>query len=168
MTPYEKVPRVGFKSKSLMLDEPPSDDFFVNIANQISKQGFLQNFPFLWIEPFGGTRIPSVASDATAYPHRNIFGNFMLIDFWLTAGSKTKGLDWLNETMTLNEKEFTDRAYINFLDADLDNWERLYYRDNYSRLQSVKKEYDPTNCFRFKQSTRLPVGDESTVKIVKE
>eukprot|EP00475_Leptophrys_vorax_P019469 TRINITY_DN2660_c0_g1_i1.p1 TRINITY_DN2660_c0_g1~~TRINITY_DN2660_c0_g1_i1.p1 ORF type:complete len:491 (+),score=124.93 TRINITY_DN2660_c0_g1_i1:31-1503(+) len=156
MTPYEKVPRVGFKSKSLMMDSPPDDDFFRNLAKQISKQWILSNFPLLWIEPFGGSKIPAVEPADTAYPHRNVFGNFMIINFWLTAGNKQSGLNWLHETMNVTSSAFADRAYVNFLDAELTDWQHYYYRDNYPRLQAIKAEYDPNNFFRFAQSVELP------------
>jgi FAD/FMN-containing dehydrogenase len=165
MTPYEKVPRVGFKSKSLMMDNPPTDEFFKTLASQISKQWLLQNFPLLWIEPFGGSKIPAVDPADTAYPHRNVFGNFMIINFWLTSGNKANGLNWLDETMNLTSSTFADRAYVNFIDSELEDWQHYYYRDNYPRLQTIKAQYDSQNVFHFAQSIELPqsiVAEEVT------
>ncbi|MER6842055.1 FAD-binding oxidoreductase [Streptomyces platensis] len=55
----------------------------------------------------------------------------------------------------------TDGCYINYPDTDLDDPEwnrsgesshRLYYGDNYARLQAVKEHWDPRNVFRHAQS----------------
>ncbi|AOP47441.1 FAD-dependent oxidoreductase [Streptomyces lydicus] len=57
----------------------------------------------------------------------------------------------------------TDGCYINYPDTDLDDPEwntsgqpshRLYYGDNYRRLQGVKEYWDPRNVFRNAQSVR--------------
>ncbi|USX52531.1 FAD-binding oxidoreductase [Lentzea sp. HUAS12] len=53
--------------------------------------------------------------------------------------------------------EVNDGSYINYADADLADpaWntsgvsaQRLYYQDNYPRLQRIKAKYDPHNVFR--------------------
>jgi hypothetical protein len=49
-----------------------------------------------------------------------------------------------------------DGTYVNFPDTDLKDWQRLYYKDNYRRLQQVKKHWDPLNVFRHAQSIELP------------
>ncbi|MCF3144036.1 FAD-dependent oxidoreductase [Streptomyces platensis] len=55
----------------------------------------------------------------------------------------------------------TDGCYINYPDTDLDDPEwnrsgesshRLYYGDNYARLQAVKEHWDPRDVFRHAQS----------------
>ncbi|MFF2660979.1 FAD-binding oxidoreductase [Kitasatospora sp. NPDC058032] len=60
----------------------------------------------------------------------------------------------------------TDGMFINYADADARDpqlnasgipWQRLYYKDNYPRLQQVKAVYDPRNVFRHGLSVELPV-----------
>jgi hypothetical protein len=49
-------------------------------------------------------------------------------------------------------------GYVNFLMADETVGRvRATYGDNYSRLTSVKAQYDPTNLFRVNQNI-LPTG----------
>ncbi|WBO68356.1 FAD-binding oxidoreductase [Streptomyces camelliae] len=61
----------------------------------------------------------------------------------------------------------TDGCYIGYCDADLSDpefnppeaeqpWYRLYYKDNYDRLQRTKAHWDPRDVFRHRQSVRLP------------
>ncbi|GAA1388456.1 hypothetical protein GCM10009639_14990 [Kitasatospora putterlickiae] len=61
---------------------------------------------------------------------------------------------------------FADGMFINYADADVRDpllntsgipWQRLYYKDNYPRLQQVKAAYDPRNVFRHGLSVELPV-----------
>lgn len=43
-------------------------------------------------------------------------------------------------------------AYVNYVDARLDNWPTAYYGDALSRLKSLKAQYDPKTIFDFPQS----------------
>jgi aclacinomycin oxidase len=64
--------------------------------------------------------------------------------------------------------EYNDGSYINYPDADLADpawntsgvpWTTLYYKENYPRLQQVKKRYDPRNTFHHRLSIELPTDN---------
>ncbi|MFK7947546.1 MAG: FAD-dependent oxidoreductase [Saprospiraceae bacterium] len=56
------------------------------------------------------------------------------------------------------QKVFTnhgiDRHYRNYPDLNFENWEYAYYRDNYKRLQEIKKKFDPDNVIWHPQSVK--------------
>jgi FAD/FMN-containing dehydrogenase len=47
-----------------------------------------------------------------------------------------------------------DRHYRNYPDINFENWEHAYYRENYPRLQKIKKKYDPDNVIWHEQSVK--------------
>ncbi|MGH7929730.1 MAG: BBE domain-containing protein, partial [Candidatus Binatia bacterium] len=60
-----------------------------------------------------------------------------------------------------------DGCYINYPDNDVADparnrssvpWQTLYFKDNYPRLQQVKRHWDPTNFFRHRLSIE-PAAD---------
>jgi FAD/FMN-containing dehydrogenase len=46
----------------------------------------------------------------------------------------------------------------NYPDVDLSNWQTLYYKENYPKLQQVKKRWDPLDIFNHAQSIGLPTA----------
>jgi FAD/FMN-containing dehydrogenase len=49
-----------------------------------------------------------------------------------------------------------DGCYVNYPDVDLSHWQTLYYKENYPKLQQVKKRWDPLDIFNHAQSIELP------------
>ena len=49
-----------------------------------------------------------------------------------------------------------DGCYVNYPDSDLVDWQYLYYKESYPRLQKAKREWDPCNVFHHHQSVELP------------
>jgi FAD/FMN-containing dehydrogenase len=45
-------------------------------------------------------------------------------------------------------------AYVNFMMDEGEERIKATYRDNYTRLASIKKKYDPTNLFRVNQNIK--------------
>ncbi|WP_406316588.1 FAD-binding protein [Streptosporangium sp. NBC_01639] len=121
-----------------------------------------------------GGQVNTVAPDATATAQRDsvlkaaymaVWGDeaedhthlTRLREFYRDVYADTGGVPVPNEV--------SDGSYINYPDVDLADptwntsgvpWSTLYYKDNYPRLQQVKRRYDPRNEFRHGLSVELP------------
>lgn len=122
---------------------------------------------------FGG-QVNALAPDATANAQRSSAFKMCFQTFWAEKKDDDFYLGWVRELYedffaktggvpVLDER--TDGCYINYPDRDVADpkrntsgvpWQRLYYKDNYPRLQQVKKRYDPADVFRHSLSVELP------------
>jgi aclacinomycin oxidase len=119
----------------------------------------------LGLATYGG-RINTVAPDATASAQRGAILDLACSTGWLEPADEGKNLRWAREFYrelfadtggVPVPGERYDGAFINHPDTDLADpalntsgvpWHRLYYRENYPRLQLVKARWDPRNVFR--------------------
>jgi FAD/FMN-containing dehydrogenase len=69
-----------------------------------------------------------------------------------SANDRRAAHQWLRRSWELGHPSGTGRAYQNFPDPDLEDFEAAYYGTNRERLVRVKRQYDPDNVFRFGQS----------------
>jgi FAD/FMN-containing dehydrogenase len=99
-----------------------------------------------------GGAVARVAPDATAFPHRRAFAVLQLIASWPAGASGASSLAWLGDTTGIARKNIGVDAYANYVEPDLADWAHAYYGANYSRLQSVKRHYDPDRLFDFPQA----------------
>ncbi|KAF8912275.1 hypothetical protein CPB85DRAFT_1455042 [Mucidula mucida] len=122
-----------FYAKSLMTPESEiitleaATAFMTYLANEGYESGTSTTSWFIQPEVYGGSnsKINSVDVDATSFGSRNT-------------------------SITDNMRDGWDYgAYYNYPDDRLDNWQSLYYRDHYSRLESLKTTYDPNGVFKF-------------------
>jgi FAD/FMN-containing dehydrogenase len=102
-----------------------------------------------------GGAINRVAPTATAFVHRNaLFGAQYTTDW--TNGAAAAGINnqhaWLRSFWASMQPYANGQAYQNYIDPDLTNWSAAYYAQNYPRLQTVKRTYDPTRLFNFAQA----------------
>ncbi|MBL1066992.1 FAD-binding oxidoreductase [Streptomyces sp. 7-21] len=115
-----------------------------------------------------------VPEDAVAYAHRNASYLALFESFWSDPGEDEAHLAWqrgLYADVFADSGGYPvpgdryDGCYINSPDPDLTDpaynasgvpWHRLYFKDNYARLQETKRLWDPADVFRHRHSVRLP------------
>jgi FAD/FMN-containing dehydrogenase len=102
-----------------------------------------------------GAAYNSVASDATAFPHRQelfLVQHLLELEPEASGPDRAGGHSWLTRSWELLHPSGSGGVYPNFPDPELANSGRAYYAENYARLMRVKAAYDPDNIFRFHQS----------------
>ncbi|KAJ7071990.1 FAD-binding domain-containing protein [Mycena amicta] len=117
---------------------------------------------FIQFELWGGgnSAISSVASTATAYPHRS---HLFTIQFYASSSSPgtwpARGTSLLNgmvDAITDANKGTEFGAYGNYIDPELSGWQEMYYAGNYPRLEALKKVFDPRGVFMKAQNIGAP------------
>ncbi|NUR72574.1 MAG: FAD-binding oxidoreductase [Hamadaea sp.] len=104
------------------------------------------------IRPLGGA-MARVASDATAFAHRDAAYMVNLAAFYTSPADRIAKHEWITSFRDQLETGMP-RAYVGFV-ADADNPERVraaYPAATYDRLVAVKQQYDPANLFRLNQN----------------
>jgi aclacinomycin oxidase len=123
-----------------------------------------------------GGQIGAVAPEATAIAQRDAIMKVVYETIWGEETDDAANLAWVRELYrdvyadtggVPVPDEVNDGSYINYPDADLADpaWNtsgvpahRLYYKDNYPRLQRVKSRWDPRNVFRHALAIEPQVG----------
>jgi len=105
----------------------------------------------LIFDAYGGA-INRVHAAQTAFVHRRSLFSIQYFSSW--TGDGAGDLHWIRSLYGAMRPYVSGFAYQNYIDPDLRSWRHAYYGSNLSRLQSVKRRYDPHNVFHFKQSIR--------------
>jgi FAD/FMN-containing dehydrogenase len=106
------------------------------------------------LDSYGGA-INEVEPDATAFVHRNALYSCQFAAYWAGEGSQSAALSWIRGFYAAMRPYVSPYAYQNYIDPDLTTWQNAYYGANLARLKDVKKQVDPGDLFRFRQS--IPV-----------
>ncbi|WP_291148085.1 FAD-binding oxidoreductase [Flavobacterium sp. UBA7680] len=126
------------------------------IIESMSKAPSAESFA-VWTH--AGGAIENVASDATAYVHRNSRFIPEVKAIWDLdkPGDTLKNVEWAYEFFErLSDAGNATGAYVNYIDPLQHNWAQEYYGSNYKRLLEIKKKVDPNNYFNFQQSVGSP------------
>jgi hypothetical protein len=82
---------------------------------------------------------------------------------WTDSAQDDANLNWIHDFYTAMyglagpvPDGTMDGCYVNYPDVDLVDWQHLYYKDNYARLQQAKGIWDPGNVFNHRQSIEPP------------
>jgi len=114
------------------------------------------------MEFWGGRRsaVNAVPFDATAFAHRDVQFTLQLYSDVADGAYPEEGLDFMDglaaSIVDNMPADWGFSAYPNYIDARLQDWQRLYYGSHYPRLQAIKRKYDPHNVFRFPLSIEEP------------
>lgn len=110
-----------------------------------------------------GCEINRIAPAATAIPQRSSIMKLQYQTYWTEEQQDDANLNWIRKfytamygTLGPYPDETFDGCYVNYPDVDLNNWQYLYYKENYPRLQEAKAKCDPLNVFNHQQSIELP------------
>lgn len=102
----------------------------------------------------GGGAISRVAPEATAVFYRQARFIVQYDSFWTAPADGAPTMAWV-QAFRNALLPWTQGAYVNYVDSQIDGYLRAYYGANLERLVQVKQAYDPTNLFNFPQS--IPV-----------
>lgn len=104
-----------------------------------------------WFQHLGG-QTARVASDATAYAHRDVALNFGIMYFSEDPALNDEKIAAVREYYAAMEPHFAG-FYTNLNDdSEKKTWGN--YGENYPRLVELKNKYDPTNLFRLNANIR--------------
>jgi hypothetical protein len=98
-----------------------------------------------------GGAVARVAGGATAFPERSMPFVLNAVTGWRDPEADASHREWARTVIAAASDASTGRAYVNFL-GDGDAARTSYGDETYTRLVSLKNEYDPTNVFRLNQN----------------
>lgn len=108
-------------------------------------------FSLIQFRAMGGA-ISRVPVAATAFAHRSQNYFVSIINLWLDVNNAAPHEAWLNATWNAIRLDASG-VYVNFLeDEGPERLHEAYPAATYERLAQVKRDYDPTNLFRFNQN----------------
>jgi FAD/FMN-containing dehydrogenase len=141
-----------FKNSSAIAYEPLPAEAIATLVDHLRAAPF--DSDMVGFFPLGGA-IAAIDPAATAFPHRHAHFDVQYQAYWWDDTAAEASLTWVRD-LRAAMAPYTTGAYVNYIDADLADWERAYYGTNLPRLKQVKTDYDPDDVFNGPQS--IPVG----------
>ncbi|RZF25612.1 FAD-binding oxidoreductase [Paraburkholderia sp. UYCP14C] len=99
-----------------------------------------------------GGAIARVAGSATAYQHRDACFDCFPVAIWDETAEDAVNVQWARGIWEALRPYSCGGVYANNLGDEGDERVKEAYGDNYARLASVKRQYDPDNFFRMNQN----------------
>ncbi|KIK57925.1 hypothetical protein GYMLUDRAFT_86509 [Collybiopsis luxurians FD-317 M1] len=152
-----------FYAKSLMTPEgePMTLEACTAFMKYLAIEGFASNTDwFTQVELYGGpdSKIREIPNNATAFSRHDMLFTFQLYasSFNLQPPYPAEGFTFLDNMATTvtssMPSDWNYGAYVNYLDNRLQNWQNLYFADNYPKLKYLKDQLDPHDVFMFPAS----------------
>ena len=95
-----------------------------------------------------------VKNNATAWAYRDAKWSSVIVGVDPDAAKKDTITTWARDYWTALHPYSAGGAYVNFMMDEGEDRVKATYGNNFSRLQKVKKKYDPRNLFRVNQNIK--------------
>jgi FAD/FMN-containing dehydrogenase len=95
-----------------------------------------------------------VAPDATAFAYREANFATVIAGMWPDPADNEGNIKWVKDYYRALEPRSLSAGYVNFMAGDDEGRVRDNYRQNYDRLVTVKRQYDPRNLFHLNQNIK--------------
>jgi FAD/FMN-containing dehydrogenase len=105
------------------------------------------------IYPINGA-VHRVASDATAFGHRDANFATVIAGMWPDASHNKANIKWVRDYYDATAPHSEQGGYINFAADDDQGRAPDNFGKNYKRLVDVKRKYDPDNLFHVNQNIK--------------
>ncbi|HEX5896926.1 MAG TPA: FAD-binding oxidoreductase [Thermoleophilaceae bacterium] len=105
----------------------------------------------LLLDAYGGA-LNRPAADATAFVHRDMLFSLQYLAYFNGGAAGRASRRWAGGVWRALRPHVSGEAYQNYIDPQLDGWQRAYYGSNLERLREIKKQVDPDFRFRFRQA----------------
>ncbi|MES0000090.1 BBE domain-containing protein [Mesorhizobium sp. M0051] len=121
------------------------------VLSEVAARPSEMTFVSVW--RFGGA-MTRVAPEATAFGNRGMPWMLSIDGIWSNRSDDERNIGWVRRFWSTMQKHGTGRVYLNFpgLGEDAGNLVAAAFGKNLTRLQDVKRRYDPTNLFRMNQN----------------
>jgi FAD/FMN-containing dehydrogenase len=145
--------RSAFHAKSDYFGEPAGPAGRARMIDSIERR---QRTPSLGsgallLDSYGGA-LNRPAADATAFVHRDMLFSLQYLAYSNGPAAGRASRRWVGGAHRSLRRHASGEAYQNYIDPDLDGWQRAYYGANLERLREIKKRVDPDFRFRFPQA----------------
>jgi FAD/FMN-containing dehydrogenase len=143
--------RARFRAKSDYFDEPLPPRARAIMIDWIERRNRApsQGSGALLLDAYGGA-INRPSPGATAFVHRDMLFSLQYLTYF--GGSGQAANRWINGVWRALRPYASGQAYQNYIDPQLERWQRAYYGSNLERLREIKAEVDPDFRFRFPQA----------------
>jgi FAD/FMN-containing dehydrogenase len=145
-----------FRERSAFLRKAPDAEFLGKAFETLERWTGTGAHGDLFFFQTGG-KINEIASDATAFVHRDsrwlsVVGISWSEDDAANPEVVRRASDWQDGLYDQVNRLGGTGAFQNFPDSALVDWRARYYGTNHDRLLRIKQQEDPTNVFQFMQS----------------
>jgi FAD/FMN-containing dehydrogenase len=145
--------RSSFYAKSDYFDTPAGARGRARMIDWVERRQRTPSFGSgaLLLDAYGGA-LNRPAADATAFVHRDMLFSLQYLAYFRGATAGRASRRWVGGVWQALRPHVSGEAYQNYIDPDLDRWQRAYYGSNLDRLRDIKKQVDPDFVFRFPQA----------------